>query len=70
LSPQVAGCRVLTGYIKVGCNIRILRGNIIMYEGKLQSLRSFKDLVDQVTRSPTPPIHTSHSHLICTLCTG
>jgi len=45
---KVAGCRVLTGYIKVGCNIRILRGNIIMYEGKLQSLRSFKDLVDQV----------------------
>ena len=29
-------------------NIRILRGNIIEYEGKLQSLRSFKDLVERV----------------------
>ena len=45
---KVAGCKVLTGYIKVGCNIRILRGNIIVYEGKLQSLRSFKDLVERV----------------------
>jgi len=45
---KVAGCRCLTGYIKVGCNIRILRGNIIVYEGKLQSLRSFKDMVEQV----------------------
>jgi len=45
---KVAGCKVLEGFIKVGCNIRILRGNLILYEGKLQSLRSFKDLVDQV----------------------
>jgi len=45
---KVAGCIVRTGYVKVGCNIRILRGNIIEYEGKLQSLRSFKDLVEQV----------------------
>ena len=45
---KVAGCKVLDGYIKVGCNIRILRGNLIVYEGKLQSLRSFKDLVDKV----------------------
>ena len=45
---KVAGCKVLSGYVKVGCNIRILRGNIIAYEGKLQSLRSFKDLVEQV----------------------
>jgi len=45
---KVAGCRVLTGFIRVGCNIRILRGNIIVYEGKLQSLRSGKDIVEQV----------------------
>ena len=45
---KVAGCKVLTGYIKVGCNIRILRGNLIVYEGKLQSLRQFKDMVEQV----------------------
>ena len=45
---KVAGCKVLDGFIRVGCNIRILRGNLIVYEGKLQILRSFKDLVDQV----------------------
>ena len=45
---KVAGCRVLTGFIRVGCNIRILRGNIITYEGKLQSLRSNKDEAEQV----------------------
>jgi translation initiation factor IF-2 len=45
---KVAGCKVLNGYVKVGCNIRILRGNIVEYEGKLQSLRSVKDIVEQV----------------------
>ena len=45
---KVAGCKVLDGFIRVGCNIRILRGSLIVYEGKLQSLRSFKDLVDRV----------------------
>jgi len=45
---KVAGCRVLDGYIRVGCNIRILRGIQILYEGKLQSLRSVKEEVSQV----------------------
>jgi len=45
---KVAGCRVLSGFVRVGCNIRILRGNLITYEGKLQSLRSNKDVVEQV----------------------
>lgn len=45
---KVAGCRVLTGFVRVGCNIRILRGNLILYEGKLQSLRSGKDMAEQV----------------------
>ena len=45
---KVAGLRVLDGYIRVGCNIRILRGNEILYEGKLQSLRSLKDEATQV----------------------
>ena len=44
----MAGCRVLDGYIRVGCNIRILRGNLILYEGKLQSLRSLKEEAEQV----------------------
>ena len=45
---KVAGCRVLDGFIRVGCNIRILRGNLIVYEGKLRSLRSVKSVVEQV----------------------
>ena len=45
---KVAGCRLLDGYIRVGCNIRILRGNLIVYEGKLRSLRSVKSVVEQV----------------------
>jgi len=45
---KVAGCSILDGFVRVGNNIRILRGNIVVYEGKLQSLRSVKDAVDQV----------------------
>lgn len=51
---KVAGCTVLDGFVRVGNNIRILRGNLVVYEGKLQSLRSVKDAVDQA--SPHPPI--------------
>jgi len=45
---KVAGCRVLDGYIRAGCNIRILRGNSIEFKGKLSSLRSLKDEAEQM----------------------
>mmetsp|Transcript_25727 Transcript_25727/g.42489 ORF Transcript_25727/g.42489 Transcript_25727/m.42489 type:complete len:822 (-) Transcript_25727:453-2918(-) len=45
---KVAGCRVLDGMVRTGSNIRILRGNSIEYEGKLLSLRSVKDEVDEI----------------------
>ena len=45
---KVAGCGILDGFVRVGNNIRILRGNLVVYEGKLQSLRSVKEAVDQV----------------------
>ena len=45
---RVAGCRVLEGYIRAGCNIRILRGNSIEFKGKLSSLRSLKDEAEQM----------------------
>jgi len=45
---KVAGCGIRDGFVRVGNNIRILRGNLVVYEGKLQSLRSIKDTVDQV----------------------
>ena len=45
---KVAGCRVLDGHVSAGCKIRILRGNSIEYEGRLNSLRSVKDEVDRI----------------------
>merc|ERR1719502_2423916 len=30
---KVAGCKVLDGFVRVGNNIRILRGNLVVYEG-------------------------------------
>lgn len=45
---KVAGCRVLDGFVKAGCNIRILRGNSIEYEGKLVSLRNVKEEASQI----------------------
>lgn len=45
---KVAGCKGIEGYVRVGATIRILRGNIIEYEGRLNTLRSVKEEVDQV----------------------
>jgi len=45
---KVAGCQVVEGYVRVGSNIRIVRGLEVVYEGKLRSLRSVKAEVDQV----------------------
>jgi len=45
---KVAGCKVFDGHVPAGCNIRILRGNAIEYEGKLMSLRSVKDEVERI----------------------
>ncbi len=44
----VAGCMVIEGIVKRGCPIRVLRNNIVIYEGELESLRRFKDDVSEV----------------------
>lgn len=44
----VAGCQVVEGNIKRGCPIRVLRDNVVVYEGQLESLRRFKDEVEKV----------------------
>ena len=44
----VAGCEVHEGTIKHGCPIRVLRDNIVIYEGQLESLRRFKEDVNEV----------------------
>jgi translation initiation factor IF-2 len=44
----VAGCMVTEGIVKRNRPIRVLRDNVVVFEGELESLRRFKDLVDDV----------------------
>ena len=44
----VAGCQVVDGVVKRGNPIRVLRDNVVIYEGELESLRRHKDDVDVV----------------------
>jgi translation initiation factor IF-2 len=44
----IAGCMVLEGTIKRNNPIRVLRDNIVVFEGVLESLRRFKDDVSEV----------------------
>ena len=44
----VAGCMVIEGLIKRNNPIRVLRNNVVVYEGALESLRRFKDDVAEV----------------------
>ncbi|WP_322627992.1 translation initiation factor IF-2 [Halothiobacillus sp.] len=44
----VAGCMVTEGLIRRGNPIRVLRDHIVIYEGELESLRRFKDDVQEV----------------------
>ena len=44
----IAGCMVVEGVIKRGNPIRVLRDNVVIYEGELESLRRFKDDVSEV----------------------
>ncbi|WP_340123804.1 translation initiation factor IF-2 [Methylobacter svalbardensis] len=39
----VAGCMVIDGFVKRNLPIRVLRENVVIYEGQLESLRRFKD---------------------------
>ncbi|MCZ6804529.1 MAG: translation initiation factor IF-2 [Proteobacteria bacterium] len=45
---DIAGCMVITGHIKRNNPIRVLRDNVVIYEGELESLRRFKDDVNEV----------------------
>ncbi len=39
----IAGCMVVDGFVKRNLPIRVLRDNVVIYEGQLESLRRFKD---------------------------
>jgi translation initiation factor IF-2 len=45
---NVAGCMVADGYVRRSNPIRVLRDNVVIYEGELESLRRFKDDVNEV----------------------
>ncbi len=45
---NVAGCMVIDGHVKRASPIRVLRDNVVIYEGQLESLRRFKDDVNEV----------------------
>lgn len=50
-SPKIgaiAGCMVTEGVVKRNNPIRVLRDNVVIYEGELESLRRFKDDVNEV----------------------
>jgi translation initiation factor IF-2 len=44
----VAGCMVTEGVVKRNKPIRVLRENVVVFQGELESLRRFKDLVEEV----------------------
>ncbi len=44
----VAGCMVLDGVIKRGAHVRLLRDNVVIHDGELDSLKRFKDDVREV----------------------
>ena len=44
----VAGCMVIDGYVRRNFPIRVLRDNVVIFEGALESLRRFKDDVNEV----------------------
>jgi translation initiation factor IF-2 len=45
---QIAGCLVVEGAVRRRNPIRVLRNNVVIYEGELESLRRFKDDVNEV----------------------
>ncbi|MHB1109237.1 MAG: translation initiation factor IF-2 [Devosia sp.] len=45
---KVAGCRVTEGIVERGAGVRLIRENVVIHEGKLSTLKRFKDEVKEV----------------------
>ena len=45
---MVAGCRVTDGVVQRGAHVRLIRDSVVVHEGKLSTLKRFKDEVAQV----------------------
>jgi translation initiation factor IF-2 len=46
---KVAGCRVTDGVVQRGANVRLIRDNVVIHEGRLSQLKHLKDDVREVT---------------------
>jgi translation initiation factor IF-2 len=44
----IAGCYVIDGKIVRGANVRLLRDNVVVWDGRMSSLKRFKDDVREV----------------------
>ena len=47
---RVAGCEVTEGVVRRGASVRLLRDDVVIHEGKLSTLKRFKDEVREVTQ--------------------
>jgi len=45
---KVAGCRMVDGFVRRGAKVRLLRDDVVIYEGELSSLKRFKEDVREV----------------------
>jgi translation initiation factor IF-2 len=45
---NIAGCRVTDGTVERGANVRLIRDNVVIHEGKLSQLKRFKDDAKEV----------------------
>jgi translation initiation factor IF-2 len=46
---KIAGCRVTDGVVERGANVRLIRDNVVVHEGKLSQLKRFKDDAKEVS---------------------
>lgn len=45
---KVAGCKISEGIVKRGAGVRLIRDNVVIHEGKLKTLKRFKEEVSEV----------------------
>jgi translation initiation factor IF-2 len=57
---QIAGCMVIDGIVYRNKKIRVLRSNVVIYEGELESLRRYKDDVAEVRQGMECGIGVKH----------
>jgi len=58
----IAGCMVLDGHVKRNLPVRVLRDNVVIFEGQLESLRRFKDDASEVKASMECGIGVKNYH--------